>query len=321
MLCHHCCSALPSSQLTLGGWGLEFGQLISTRTLKTNTLDGRRRQISQLVKILGGAERLISTIRPVDVATAIRAVFDSGREHLALRLHIEADDMFNEAIVAGHIGLNPVTHLKRPRPKVRRSRLTYEQLQQIRRLSIRHGRSWLVDAIDIALVTGLRIGDIVRLRVSHVVNDHLLVTQQKTGVRQAIPLDLRLDAARITLRKVIERCSAGKADNDLLVCKRSTKAYHKNYLTSAFSSERDSALPRSTWGDEKMPATFHEIRSLSERMYREQGQDTKALLGHKRQSTTDLYNDARDSDQANYKVVPIAGRRKLAGHIKASIAD
>ncbi|WP_095159198.1 tyrosine-type recombinase/integrase [Pseudomonas sp. Irchel 3E13] len=319
MLCHHCCSALPSSRLTLSDWAIEFSQLISTRTLKAKTLSGRLHQVAKLVDILGGAQRQISTIRPVDVATAIRSVFDSGKEHLALRLHIEADDMFNEAIIAGHVGLNPVTHLKRPRPRVRRSRLTYEQLHQIRRVCIRRGRSWLVDAIDIALVTGLRIGDIVRLRVSHVVDGHLLVTQQKTGVRQAIPLDLRLDAARVTLRRIVERCASGKEGNDLLVSKRCGKAYHKNYLTSAFSSDRDSALPRSTWGDGKMPATFHEIRSLSERMYRDQGQDTKALLGHKRQSTTDLYNDNRDSGQTMFKVVPIPGRRKLIAHIKASI--
>ena len=318
MLCHHCCSVLPSSLLTLGEWGAEFGQLIATRSLKANTLTGRVRQISKLVEILGGPERKIATIRPVDVATAIRAVFDSGCEHLALRLHIEADALFNEAIMAGHVGLNPVTHLKRPRPLVRRSRLTLEQLQQIRRQSIRHGRYWLVDAMDIALVTGLRIGDVVKLRASHVVEDHLLITQQKTGVRQAIPLELRLDVARITLRKLVERCIAGKTEHEPLISKKSGRAYHKNYLTSAFSSERDLALPRSTWDDGKRPATFHEIRSLAERLYRDQGQDTKALLGHKRQSTTDLYNDDRGVEGEVFRVVPTPRRRSSKTYIRAT---
>ncbi|SET31384.1 hypothetical protein SAMN02583745_01973 [Thorsellia anophelis DSM 18579] len=46
------------------------------------------------------------------------------------------------------------------------------------------------------------------------------------------------------------------------------------------------------YGEQTQP-TFHEIRSLSERLYREQGVDTKILLGHKSQRQTDLYNDNR----------------------------
>ena len=43
----------------------------------------------------------------------------------------------------------------------------------------------------------------------------------------------------------------------------------------------------------KEPPTLHECRSLSERLYREQGIDTKTLLGHTRQAMTDAYNDDR----------------------------
>ncbi|WP_372822208.1 tyrosine-type recombinase/integrase [Pseudomonas parafulva] len=308
---------MPSSQVTIGAWANEFGQLISTRALKPKTLSDRFTHIAHLVRLLGGPDRPLTTLRPVDVAKAIRSVWDSGREHLALRLHIEADDFFNEAIIAGHAGINPVTHLKRPRPKVRRSRLTLDQLLAIRRRCLKRGRQWLVDAIDIALVTGLRIGDVVKLRTNHIVEGYLLVSQQKTGVRQAIPLDLKLEVARITLRKVVERCASGKVGNALLVCKNNGRPYHKNYLTSAFSAERDSTLPASTWGDDRRPATFHEIRSLSERLYRDQGQDTKSLLGHKRQSTTDLYNDDRDIEGATFRVVPIPGQRRAPSHIKA----
>lgn len=46
----------------------------------------------------------------------------------------------------------------------------------------------------------------------------------------------------------------------------------------------------------KTPTTFHEQRSLSERLYRAQGIDTKILLGHKTQSTTDRYNDDRGKE-------------------------
>jgi integrase len=50
---------------------------------------------------------------------------------------------------------------------------------------------------------------------------------------------------------------------------------------------------RIDWG-EKEPPTFHEIRSLSERLHADQGNvKTQELLGHKDPKTTALYHDAR----------------------------
>lgn len=40
-------------------------------------------------------------------------------------------------------------------------------------------------------------------------------------------------------------------------------------------------------------AIFHEQRSLSERLYKEQGVDTKSLLEHKNSYQTEMYNDDR----------------------------
>ncbi|EFA7141262.1 integrase, partial [Escherichia coli] len=42
--------------------------------------------------------------------------------------------------------------------------------------------------------------------------------------------------------------------------------------------------------------SFHEQRSLSERLFREQGVDTKILLGHSNQKMIDIYNDARGKE-------------------------
>lgn len=41
------------------------------------------------------------------------------------------------------------------------------------------------------------------------------------------------------------------------------------------------------------PATFHEQRSLAERLYKQQGINTQKLLGHKSQLQTERYNDDR----------------------------
>ncbi len=51
-----------------------------------------------------------------------------------------------------------------------------------------------------------------------------------------------------------------------------------NTLTTNFKKARNKT--DIDWG-EGTPATFHEQRSLSERLYRAQGINTKDLLGHK----------------------------------------
>jgi integrase len=54
-------------------------------------------------------------------------------------------------------------------------------------------------------------------------------------------------------------------------------------------------------GGSKSPPTFHEVRSLSERLYRDSGLDTQMLLGHKDPRTTARFNDPRGSDWSEVK--------------------
>lgn len=58
----------------------------------------------------------------------------------------------------------------------------------------------------LALVTGQRIGDIVEMKFSDIWDNHLHVTQNKTGMKLAIPLNLRCDAIGLTLADVISKC-------------------------------------------------------------------------------------------------------------------
>lgn len=44
------------------------------------------------------------------------------------------------------------------------------------------------------------------------------------------------------------------------------------------------------------PPAFHEIRSLSARLYSEQGTDAQALLGHKSPDMTAIYRDVRGAE-------------------------
>lgn len=64
-------------------------------------------------------------------------------------------------------------------------------------------------------------------------------------------------------------------------------------LTSAFKKARDKSGLK--WDSGTEP-TFHEQRSLSERLYCNQGIDTQKLLGHQTSRMTDKYNNDRGKD-------------------------
>ncbi|MFP2164522.1 hypothetical protein ACLEYI_06060 [Enterobacter ludwigii] len=44
----------------------------------------------------------------------------------------------------------------------------------------------------------------------------------------------------------------------------------------------------------KKPPSYHEQRSLAERMYHQQGIDTQTLLGHSSAAMTEQYHDDRE---------------------------
>lgn len=151
----------------------------------------------------------------------------------------------------------------------------------------------------LALVTGQRLGDISKMKFSDIWDDHLHVEQEKTGSKIAIPLSLRLNTINWSLRDIIARCRDYAVSPYLVHFFRSTSQAERgaqvksNTLTMNFSKARD--LAGIDWGD-GTPATFHEQRSLSERLYREQGIDTQKLLGHKSPNQTARYHDDRGKD-------------------------
>lgn len=71
---------------------------------------------------------------------------------------------------------------------------------------------------------------------------------------------------------------------------------------SHFEEARQAALSAFKSGH---PASLHECRSLSERLYRKQEINTMILLGHHSQAMTDLYNDDRGLSGGEWKTVPV----------------
>ncbi len=152
----------------------------------------------------------------------------------------------------------------------------------------------------LALVTGQRLSDICDMKFTDIEDNHLLVEQNKTGSKIAIPLALRCDGLEISLGEVISMCRDQVFSQYLLhhhhakgTAKRGGKV-KPSTLTVAFSKARDEV--DYDWTKNGSAPSFHEQRSLSERLYRAQGIDTRLLLGHSNKTMTDRYNDSRGKE-------------------------
>jgi len=196
-------------------------------------------------------------------------------------------------------GSDPASATKKPRRKIPRQRLSLEEWQKIFEIADSN-HQYMGNAMLLALVTGQRLGDISNMKFSDVWDDHLHVLQEKTGSKIAIPLSLRLNAINWSLRDIISRCRDYAVSPYLVHFFRATSQADRgaqvksNTLTTNFSKARDKAeIPLQ---EGKTPSTFHEQRSLAERLYKAQGVNTKELLGHRSQQQTDGYHDDRGKD-------------------------
>ncbi|HFQ8924816.1 TPA: site-specific integrase [Citrobacter freundii] len=263
--------------------------------IRLNTYKQKAKPVSLLRERAG--LKLISAVDVRDIAQLLDEYIAAGQQRMAQVVRSVLIDVFKEAQHYGEVppGYNPALATKQPRRKITRQRLSLEEWQKIFDIADASHR-YMGNAMLLALVTGQRLGDISKMKFSDIWDDHLHVEQEKTGSKIAIPLSLRLNVINWSLRDVVARCRDYAVSPFLIHFFRATSQAERgaqvkaNTLTMNFSKARD--LAEIDWGT-GTPATFHEQRSLSERLYKEQGIDTRKLLGHKTQQQTDRYHDDR----------------------------
>ncbi|EJK1976578.1 phage integrase Arm DNA-binding domain-containing protein [Escherichia coli] len=263
--------------------------------IKLSTYKQKAKPVSLLRERAG--LKLISAVDVRDIAQLLDEYISAGQPRMAQVVRSVLIDVFKEAQHYGEVppGYNPALATKQPRRKISRQRLSLEEWKKKFDIADAAHR-YMGNAMLLALVTGQRLGDISKMKFSDIWEDHLHVIQEKTGSKIAIPLSLRLNAINWCLRDVVARCRDYAVSPYLVHFFRTTSQAERgaqvkaNTLTMNFSKARD--LAEIDWGT-GTPATFHEQRSLSERLYKEQGIDTRKLLGHKTQQQTDRYHDDR----------------------------
>ncbi|WP_326901531.1 site-specific integrase [Kosakonia cowanii] len=275
-------------------WKIQ-GERLDSGDIKLNTYKQKAKPVALLRERVG--MKVISSVDVRDIAEILEAYILDGQPRMAQVVRSVLIDVFKEAQHYGEVpsGYNPALATKQPRRRITRQRLNLEEWQKIFDIADANHK-YMGNAMLLALVTGQRLGDISNMKFTDIWNDHLHIIQEKTGSKIAIPLGLRLNAINWSLREVISRCRDYAVSPYLVHFFRATSQAERgaqvksNTITMNFSKARDKA--QIDWGD-GTPATFHEQRSLAERLYDTQGVDTQKLLGHKSPNQTAKYHDDR----------------------------
>ncbi|HBR5010128.1 TPA: phage integrase Arm DNA-binding domain-containing protein [Klebsiella pneumoniae] len=267
--------------------------------IKLNTLKQKNSPLKVLDEHLG--LRSLDQITVKDIVNILDEYKEKGHNRMGQIFRKVAIDVFKEAQQLGDVpvGFNPAEAAKKPHVKISRQRLTFDEWKIIY-ASAEKENYFLQRGMLLAIITGQRLADICNMKFSDVEDNYLLIEQSKTGAKIALPLHLKCYQLGMSLGEVISLCRDRVLSPYLLhhhhakgTAKRGGKV-KPGTLTVAFSKARDEA--DYDWSKNGTPPSFHEQRSLSERLYREQGIDTQILLGHTSKTMTDRYNDSRGKE-------------------------
>jgi integrase len=290
---------LGRTDYTLAGWLPVYRELWETKTEPAaNTLASAR----SLLKRLGESDLAKMRMRHIEtahVATFLEEFEKATGAAQARNMRTRLGDVFRWAETQGviDVGKNPVTATFNADYRVKRERLSLEQFWAIHA----HASTWGRNAMMLALVTAQRREDVSNMKFADYKDGFLHVAQGKSGGETRLQIDgsIRLAKVGLSVGEAVASC------RDLIVSRhlvhhveRSNKTkpgdmVRAPMISMAFQRAREKAGIAATEG--RTPPSFHEIRSLSERLYREEfGADfAQAMLGHKSAQMTSKYDDLR----------------------------
>jgi integrase len=292
--------------VTLSAWLPEYRKVwIEQSKPAESTISNADKHIKRL-KGAPFAHLEMPKITTVHLSRYLDELVESSGNGSAANIRARLLDIFAFAITKGHVATNPVEPTMLPKYEAVRGRLSLDQFKALRDKA----EPWLANAMNLALLSGQRVSDVASMKFADVKHGYLHVTpkkaQGKTKVKYAV--DIGLLAVDLTIADVIKQCRDRVVSQYLI---HQPKNWSKSKAGDPFNERSISVKFSEVRGelgivgsDGRTPPTFHEIRSLSERLYREQyGKDfAQAMLGHKTANMTAEYDDLRGSGWAEVKL-------------------
>lgn len=250
----------------------------------------------KIVAAIGGVH--CSALTTMECAKVVEPVIKEGKLRTAQALRTRLVAMCKRGQQLGWLDHNPAEPVATVTVKTTRERLTLEAFKAIYAAAPKVS-PWLQRAMMLSVLTGADRSSVASWTQSNVVGDHLVFQRSKSARTNrpiAIPLDIRLNVLGVSLRDVLAERTGVLSPYLLHHTQNHGNApagspVFVDRISKTFAAARDLA---GLVGEN--PVTFHEIRSLAARLYKEQGGvDVKTLLSHKDDKSAALYQDDRSA--------------------------
>jgi integrase len=219
----------------------------------------------------------IDTIRPRDIADYLKHRGESSKVR-ANREKALFSTIFNHARAWGYTDLtNPCIGIKGFKEKPRDRYVSDEEYAAV--WAVAHPT--VQDAMDLALCTGQRPADVLKIEVGHIADGYLMISQNKTGKKLRIKIEgeLQLVIARI-MGKPRDRV------NKSLLQDSDGQSLSYFALRSRFDKAREQA---------GVSFQFRDLRAKAATDTNDLAHAQK-LLGHRNRSTTEIYTRERQGE-------------------------
>jgi len=281
-----------------------YKNIAPERGYREGTMVTYRAQLNKLQAAMGG--------KPIDEVTVhdLAEMMEGYSPRTANQFRQVTSDLFRVAISRGLRDDNPALATLKRREKKARSRLTLDQYNEI----WAQCDPWMRNAMDLALVTLQRRNDVANIKFDDERGGKLYVVQGKTDKYDTGYLAITIGGA---LRKIIRRCRDDLASPYMIHRKPHRKIKDRegmdhwtqvapDMITRAFAEARDSSKQFEGIDPKSLPS-FHEIRALGIKLYRDQGIEPQKLAGHSTAKMTSNYDSGHDE----IRWVEVAAELKL----------
>ncbi len=247
---------------------------------KKNTAKGGKNAIRLLRPVFSDVEPGI--IKPSEVYQYIDLRQKKNGKAAANRDRAVLSDVFDHGIRWGVCEKNPVKETKRLKLPKRDRYITDAEFNLLY-----DSASPLIRCVmDLAYITGLRKGDILKIKLGDIQNDELTVLTQKTGKKLVFVIDTDL-AEVISRAKALPRSILSLF---LFSTRTGGSITVGNFDGRWFTLKKKVGLYESN-------LHFHDIRAKAATDGKADGVNVQQLLGHSSSSTTDGYIKAREIDR------------------------
>jgi integrase len=268
-------STIPSDQTTFVAIAAMY-KANDVAKLRDLTQRDYAKHLACLERVFGAMN--LENIRPSDVHQYLQ-LRGQKSPHQANREKAVLSAMFNYARRIGIIDCpNPCQGIRGHTEKAREQYVTDTQYLALYALAEPH----IQDAMDIALYSGQRPGDILKIDLADLQPDSFYIQQNKTGAKLRIA---RTGALATVLDRILGRDRLGTQ----LLVNKSGHALTSGALRSGFDRARELA---------KVDWQFRDLRAKAATDLQNLAHAQK-LLGHRSRTTTEAYTRDRQGDFVN----------------------